>query len=53
MAELDTVLKEATNVNASDLHLAPGEPFIMRQCGRLVKIEQPFPYPRKMRTAYL
>ncbi len=39
MAELDTVLKEATSVNASDLHLAPGEPFIMRQCGRLVKIE--------------
>ncbi len=39
MAELDTVLKEATNANASDLHLAPGEPFIMRQCSRLVKIE--------------
>jgi len=37
MAELDMVLKEATNAKASDLHLAPGEPFIIRQFGRLIK----------------
>jgi twitching motility protein PilT len=41
MAELDKVLKEATNAKASDLHLAPGEPFIIRQFGRLIKIESP------------
>lgn len=41
MAELDTVLKAATDANASDLHLAPGEPFILRQFGRLIKIQSP------------
>ena len=41
MAELDSVLKEATNVKASDLHLVPGEPFVLRQCGRLIKIQSP------------
>jgi len=41
MAELDNVLKEATNVKASDLHLVPGEPFVLRQCGRLIKIQSP------------
>jgi len=41
MAELDEVLKEATKAKASDLHLAPGEPFIIRQFGRLIKIEGP------------
>jgi twitching motility protein PilT len=41
MAELDTVLKEATNIRASDLHVTPGEPFIIRQSGRLTKIEGP------------
>jgi len=46
MAELDNVLKEATSAKASDLHLAPGEPFIIRQFGRLTKIEGP-PLPRE------
>jgi twitching motility protein PilT len=41
MAELDGVLKAATDAKASDLHLAPGEPFILRQCGRLIKIKGP------------
>jgi len=41
MAELDRILQEAIRARASDLHLAPGEPFILRQCGRLVKIESP------------
>ena len=39
MADLDMVLKEATNAKASDLHLAPGEPFVLRQFGRLKKIQ--------------
>ncbi len=37
MAELDEVLIGATNARASDLHLAPGEPFVIRQFGRLIK----------------
>ncbi len=41
MAELDKVLKAAANAKASDLHLAPGEPFILRQFGRLRKIQGP------------
>jgi twitching motility protein PilT len=39
MAELDEILKEATNAKASDLHLAPGEPFVLRQFGRLKKMQ--------------
>ena len=39
MADLDKVLKEATNAKASDLHLAPGEQFVLRQFGRLRKIQ--------------
>lgn len=39
MAELDNVLKAATNVKASDLHLVPGEPFVLRQFGRLRKVQ--------------
>lgn len=41
MAELDKVLKAATDAKASDLHLAPGEPFVLRQFGRLIKIQSP------------
>lgn len=41
MAELDEVLIEATNARASDLHLVPGEPFVIRQFGRLIKMERP------------
>ena len=41
MAELDKVLKAATNAGASDLHLAPGEPFIIRKLGKLRKIQTP------------
>ena len=39
MADLDKVLKEAANAKASDLHLAPGEQFVLRQFGRLRKIQ--------------
>ena len=37
MAELDKVFKAGVNLTASDIHIAPGEPFIMRRFGRLIK----------------
>jgi len=39
LADLDKALKEAANAKASDLHLAPGEPFVLRQFGRLRKLQ--------------
>lgn len=39
MAVLDNVLKVAMDMNASDIHVAPGEPFIVRRLGRLRKLE--------------
>ncbi len=39
MAELDKVLKAAVSAKASDVHVAPGEPFILRQFGRLRKVQ--------------
>ncbi len=41
MAEFDKVLKAGVKARASDVHLAPGEPFILRQFGRLRKIQSP------------
>lgn len=41
MAELDKVLKAGVNFNASDIHIAPGEPFMMRRFGRLMKTKSP------------
>jgi len=41
MAELDKVLKAAVNANASDVHVAPGEPYVLRQFGRLRKVQGP------------
>ncbi len=38
MAELDSLFKKAIDSNASDIHLSPGEPYIIRQLGRLQKI---------------
>jgi twitching motility protein PilT len=38
MAELDSLFKKAVESNASDIHLSPGEPYIIRQLGRLQKI---------------
>ena len=37
MAELDKVFKAAVNLKASDVHVVPGEPFIMRRFGKLIK----------------
>jgi twitching motility protein PilT len=41
MAELDKVLKAAVSANASDVHVAPGEPYVLRKFGRLRKIQSP------------
>jgi Tfp pilus assembly pilus retraction ATPase PilT len=39
MAELDKIFKAAANAKASDVHLSPSEPYIIRQFGRLRKLE--------------
>jgi twitching motility protein PilT len=39
MAFLDKVFQAAVNVNASDIHVCPGEPFIVRRYGQLVKMK--------------
>lgn len=41
MAGLDKVFKAGANSNVSDIHLAPGEPFIFRRFGRLIKTKSP------------
>ncbi len=39
MAVLDKVFKAASDHGASDLHIVPGEPFILRRMGQLVKMK--------------
>lgn len=39
MAILEKIFKVAVNVNASDVHVAPGEPFVLRRFGRLRKVK--------------
>lgn len=39
MAELDTIFKAAVNFKASDIHVSPGEPYMLRQFGRLRKVQ--------------
>ena len=41
MAEIDTLLHQAVQVQASDVHLATGNPFVVRQFGRLRKLKSP------------
>ncbi len=41
MAILEKVFKAAVDYKASDVHLAPGEPIILRQLGRLRKLKNP------------
>jgi twitching motility protein PilT len=41
MAQLDQILQMAVKANASDLHIATGSPFIIRQNGKLRKIDSP------------
>ena len=39
MAELDKVFKAGVNNRASDIHISPGEPFILRRFGNLIKLK--------------
>ena len=39
MAELDKVFKAGIKYNASDIHVVPGEQFIMRRFGNLIKVK--------------
>ncbi len=39
MAILEKIFKVAVNLKASDIHVVPGEPFVLRQYGRLRKIK--------------
>jgi twitching motility protein PilT len=39
MAMLDKVFKAAIDLNASDVHIAPGEPFMVRKLGKIVKLK--------------
>ena len=39
MALLDKIFKAAVNFKASDVHVVPGEPFILRRFGRIVKMK--------------
>ncbi|MBI4964005.1 MAG: type IV pilus twitching motility protein PilT [Desulfomonile tiedjei] len=41
MAKLDSVLQIGVQAQASDVHVSPGNPFIVRQFGRLRKIKSP------------
>jgi twitching motility protein PilT len=41
MADLDKVFKIGVNLKASDVHVVPGEPFIMRRFGKLIKSKSP------------
>jgi twitching motility protein PilT len=39
MASLDKVFKAAVDLKASDVHLAPGEPFMVRKAGKLIRLK--------------
>lgn len=39
MAELDKIFKAGVNNKASDIHISPGEPFILRRFGKLIKLK--------------
>ena len=39
MAEIDKVFKAGIKFNASDIHVVPGEPFIMRRLGQLIQVK--------------
>jgi twitching motility protein PilT len=41
MADLDKVFKMGVSLRASDVHVVPGEPFIMRRFGKLIKSKSP------------
>ncbi len=39
MAVLDKIFKAAVELRASDIHIAPGEPFMIRRLGQIVKLK--------------
>ena len=39
MPILDKVFKAAISMNASDVHIIPGEPFMVRHTGKLVRLK--------------
>jgi twitching motility protein PilT len=39
MAVLDKIFKAAVDLQASDIHIAPGEPFMVRRLGQIVKLK--------------
>ncbi|MGV7225093.1 MAG: type IV pilus twitching motility protein PilT, partial [Nitrospinales bacterium] len=53
MATLDKVFKAAINFNASDIHIVPGEPFIIRRLARMVKMKSDKLSPEQARRIIL
>ncbi len=41
MAKLDNIFKAALKFKASDIHIVPGEPYVIRQLGRFKKLKSP------------
>ncbi len=41
MAKLDNIFKAALKFNASDIHIVPGEPYVIRQLGGFKKLKSP------------
>ncbi len=39
MAILDKVFKAAVDLNASDIHVLPGEPFMVRRLGKMIRLK--------------
>jgi twitching motility protein PilT len=53
MAQLDSVLQMAVQAKASDLHVSTGNPFIIRQFGRLTRIKSPAMNPDQTKALIL
>ncbi len=53
MAQLDSVLQMAVQAKASDLHVSTGNPFIIRQCGRLTRVKSPALTPDQTKALIL
>jgi twitching motility protein PilT len=50
MARIDTVLRQAVKAKASDLHVATGTPYLIRQFGRLIKSDSKELSPESARS---
>ena len=51
MAILEKVFKAAVSFKASDIHVVPGEPFILRRFGRLMKMKSSALTPKQCKQA--